>query len=73
MIKRYLLVFLFCGTSIFLFAQVKQETDWVRVEGGSFMMGCEESDKECYPETFRGIYGQVIGNRCTGRGIWWFG
>ncbi len=50
MIKRYLLVFLFCGTSIFLFAQVKPETDWVRVEGGSFMMGCEESDKECYPD-----------------------
>ncbi len=27
-----------------------QTTQWVYVEGGSFMMGCEETDKDCYPD-----------------------
>lgn len=24
--------------------------NWILVEGGSFMMGCEETDKDCYPD-----------------------
>lgn len=49
MIKKYIFI-LFIGLNISLFAQTKPNTDWVRVEGGSFMMGCDESDNDCYPD-----------------------
>jgi formylglycine-generating enzyme required for sulfatase activity len=49
MVKQYILILL-VGLNISLFAQTKPNTEWVRVEGGSFMMGCEENDKDCYPD-----------------------
>lgn len=27
-----------------------QKTNWIRVEGGEFLMGCSATDKECYPD-----------------------
>ena len=32
-----------------LFAQFSNDY-WVRVEGGSFIMGCNDGDKDCYPD-----------------------
>ncbi len=37
----------FCNA---LSAQAPQPTKWIRVEGGSFMMGCNATDKDCYPD-----------------------
>src|SRR5574344_652478 len=32
------------------YSQDKPIVSWVRVEGGSFMMGCNGSDNDCYPD-----------------------
>ncbi|MFA6705378.1 MAG: formylglycine-generating enzyme family protein [Bacteroidales bacterium] len=54
MIKRVLFIFLMCFSLNFfsfnLFAQQNPNIEWVRVEKGSFMMGCEKTDKDCYPD-----------------------
>ena len=31
-------------------AQSRPAIKWVRVEGGSFMMGCRNGEKGCYPD-----------------------
>ena len=46
--KTILLALLFFTFNAF--SQEKPNIDWVRVEGGSFMMGCEKTDKDCYPD-----------------------
>jgi len=49
MIRRIVFI-LVLGLSFNLYSQDKPNIDWVRVDGGSFMMGCEKSDDDCYPD-----------------------
>lgn len=45
----FILVFLSLNISL-AYSQSKPNVDWVKVEGGYFMMGCEKTDKDCYPD-----------------------
>lgn len=48
--RNKLLTILFVFVSLIAFSQDKPNIEWIRVDGGSFMMGCEETDKDCYPD-----------------------
>jgi formylglycine-generating enzyme required for sulfatase activity len=55
--KLFIFKFLLCLLPFFASSQNKpqkasliSDIEFVLVEGGSFMMGCEESDKDCYPD-----------------------
>lgn len=47
-IRLYLILLLFI-TPFVAFAQMDNNY-WVKVEGGSFIMGCNKGDKDCYPD-----------------------
>ncbi|MDR0972072.1 MAG: formylglycine-generating enzyme family protein [Bacteroidales bacterium] len=47
--KNILLLFLLIFSN-FVFSQTKPNISWVRVEGGTFLMGCSQSEEECYPD-----------------------
>ncbi|MBO7277045.1 MAG: SUMF1/EgtB/PvdO family nonheme iron enzyme [Bacteroidales bacterium] len=32
------------------FSQGKETIEWVKVEGGTFLMGCEKTEADCYPD-----------------------
>lgn len=44
-LSAFLLSMALCG-----FAQRGNEIKWIRVEGGSFMMGCKSGEEDCYPD-----------------------
>jgi formylglycine-generating enzyme required for sulfatase activity len=50
--KSWKLIFLFCFLVLVnqSFAQSFTPIKWVKVEGGSYMMGCQSKDKDCYPD-----------------------
>lgn len=52
MMKRFRFVFLLFLSTMTLcgLAQRNKDIKWVRVEGGSFMMGCNRGEEDCYPD-----------------------
>lgn len=48
--KKILAYFLFITLSFLSFSQGKESIEWVKVEGGSFLMGCEKTEADCYPD-----------------------
>lgn len=48
--RNLVIMFVLSCFSLFLSAQSRPEIKWVRVEGGSFMMGCRNGEKGCYPD-----------------------
>lgn len=44
-LSAVLLSMALCG-----FAQRGNKIKWIRVEGGSFMMGCKSGEEDCYPD-----------------------
>lgn len=52
MMKRFRFVFLLFLSTMTLcgLAQRDKDIKWVRVEGGSFMMGCNRGEEDCYPD-----------------------
>ena len=48
--KKILAYFLFITLSFLSFGQGKESIEWVKVEGGSFLMGCEKTEADCYPD-----------------------
>lgn len=47
-LSGFILSILFLNISLSGFTQTK--FDWIFVEGGSFVMGCDQTDKDCYPD-----------------------
>jgi sulfatase modifying factor 1 len=43
----FLIALISCLT---LYSQQKPQVSWIKVEGGSFFMGCDEKEKDCYPD-----------------------
>lgn len=48
--KKILAYFLFITLSFLSFGQGKESIEWVKVEGGTFLMGCEKTEADCYPD-----------------------
>ncbi len=44
-------ILILCFTLNFLaFGQGKESIEWVKVEGGTFQMGCQKTEADCYPD-----------------------
>lgn len=47
---RFVLLAVLLSMALCGFAQRDNEIKWIRVEGGSFMMGCNRGEEDCYPD-----------------------
>ncbi len=48
---RKIAIFTLCFTlSLLALGQGKETIEWVKVEGGTFQMGCQKTEADCYPD-----------------------
>ena len=48
--RKIALYFLCIMVSLYSFSQGKESIQWVKVEGGTFQMGCQKTEADCYPD-----------------------
>ena len=48
--RKIALYFLCIMVSLYSFSQGKESIQWVKVEGGTFLMGCKAGEEDCYPD-----------------------
>ena len=48
--RKIALYFRCIMVSLYSFSQGKESIQWVKVEGGTFLMGCKAGEEDCYPD-----------------------
>ena len=48
--RKIALYFLCIMVSLYSFSQGKESIQWIKVEGGTFLMGCKAGEEDCYPD-----------------------